>query len=192
MLFLFFLGGLNVLQSFHFNSVKVLWVHVRSLSCGCNNHEEALVSGLREHSSSVFWLLISHSFLPFDVAAPEDKGTVTHALCDSARLGLRSSNQRSPESRLLNEAKETTRTHPAPQFASVPRAWPPPLVFLWPCLSFPRQVAADLDKEVGCSFQRPSEACCLGLPFLSPCRTAGSAGLKASIYICLGVLPVHF
>lgn len=48
-------------------------------------------------------------------------------------------------------------------------------------------MAADLDKEVGCSFQRP-----LGQFFLSPQRTAGSVDLKASVLIRLGYLPARF
>ena len=49
------------------------------------------------------------------MAAPEDKGAVTHALSDSACLVLRSSNQCAPEIHLLNEANDTSPAHTPPR-----------------------------------------------------------------------------
>lgn len=162
----FLLGGLNALSSFHFSSAKALSVH--GVTRG---------SGLRETSislSSSFSCL--HRFLPLDVVAPEEKGTGTRPLV--TQLVLVSD----PKASVLQGAvclmklAVRTRRHlwascgDAPR----PRRWP----LLWM-------------KEAAVPSARRPPAPSGALP-VALNSWQRSVGLEASIFTCLGCLPVHF
>lgn len=157
-----------------------------------------------------FYIVVSspsffHSFLPFDVVAPEIKVQWYVSSGDSALPSPRTPTLFSPENHCL--MKEWNIRSPLPLPPRHQPSRPPPRWRLSPGLGvhlcpsscgresgppLPWQMAADLNKEIGCSFQCPVEACPLHLFFLFAWRTAGSVGLKASVFICLGFLSLHF
>lgn len=124
-----------------------------------------------------------HPFLPFDVVAPEDKGTGTRPLV--TQLVLVSD----PEASVLLLNGASCPHTPAPGGVCL-QSWPPPRLPVMVNSSL--QMASVWMKEPLSSSVPAGRLPSLPALPVSPNSWQRSVGSEASLFICLGGLPAHF